>query len=414
MITPANRSPRWIWTLLAGFLQGPGADVSAFAVAGQFAVRNPEHELAAARLIAERTGRPVSASHQLSAKLGGPKRALTALLNARLIGMIDGLITRAETQMQQMGITAPMMVVRGDGALVSAAQARAAPIETILSGPAASIVGARWLTGATHALVSDIGGTTTDVAVLRDGQPGLDPQGARVGPYRTMVEAVAMRTTGLGGDSEVHFLSEGLAGGVHLGPRRVIPISLAATRAPGLVHAALDGQPCAPQPLRTRWAFLPRARQRRTPRIDRARRICSRGLARRSRPRLRSCAHGWSKAPSSGWLSAGLCKWRHSRPRMRLMLWAGPRRWDSEAACKALRLMGRRRTGAGMPLAPDPLDMARIITAQLTHQTGQALLEVAFVEESTAFGAPPEALAAHALMQHGLNDHRGLVRLSAG
>jgi N-methylhydantoinase A/oxoprolinase/acetone carboxylase beta subunit len=141
------------------------ADVSAFAVASQFATRNPAHEQLAVQIIRELTNKPVSASHQLSAKLNGPKRALTAVLNARLIGMIDRLIARARSGLDDLGVTAPLMVVRGDGALMSSDQAREKPIETILSGPAASIVGARWLTQADHALVSDIGGTTTDVAV---------------------------------------------------------------------------------------------------------------------------------------------------------------------------------------------------------------------------------------------------------
>ena len=200
------------------FLEVPAADVGAFAVAAQFATRNPAHEQAAADMIADVTGRPVSLSHQLSARLNGPKRAMTALLNARLIGMIDRLIQRAEDALRAEGIAAPMMVVRGDGALISTRQARISPIETILSGPAASIVGARWLTGASDALVSDIGGTTTDIAVLRDGRPMIDPAGARVGAYRTMVEAVAMRTTGLGGDSQIEVNTEGLTGGVTLGP----------------------------------------------------------------------------------------------------------------------------------------------------------------------------------------------------
>ena len=94
----------------------------------------------------------MTCSHHLSAKLNGPKRAVTAVLNARLIGMIDRLIGRAQDQLLALGITAPMMVVRGDGALMSAEQARERPIETILSGPAASIVGAKWLTGAENAL----------------------------------------------------------------------------------------------------------------------------------------------------------------------------------------------------------------------------------------------------------------------
>ena len=62
---------------------------------------------------------------------------------------------------------------------------------TILSGPAASIVGARWLTGASDALVSDIGGTTTDVALLRDGRPAIDPAGALVGGMLAMVRVTA-------------------------------------------------------------------------------------------------------------------------------------------------------------------------------------------------------------------------------
>ena len=227
---------------LIAFLEKNKSEVSGFAVASQFATRNPAHELRSLALVTQITGKPVSASHQLSAKLNGPKRALTAVLNARLIGLIDRLIGRAESVLKEIGITAPMMVVRGDGALISSNQARERPIETILSGPAASIVGARWMTGADHALVSDIGGTTTDIALLRDGRPAIDPGGARVGPYRTMVEAVAMRTHGLGGDSEVHFISEGLKGGVTLGPRRLLPISLIAMDAPDVVHAALDSQ----------------------------------------------------------------------------------------------------------------------------------------------------------------------------
>jgi N-methylhydantoinase A/oxoprolinase/acetone carboxylase beta subunit len=178
-------------------------NVSGFAICAYFATRNPAHELAARDLIRERTGLPVTASHELTSKLGGPRRALTTLLNARLISMIDRLVAATEGFLDARKIRAPLMVVRGDGALVSAAFARQRPIETILSGPAASLVGARHMTGLADAIVSDIGGTTTDVAILDGGRPRLDPEGATVGGFRTMVEAVAMHTYGLGGDSEV-------------------------------------------------------------------------------------------------------------------------------------------------------------------------------------------------------------------
>ena len=158
-----------------------GPEVMAFAVAARFGTRNPAHEIMVRDVIRAVTGRPVTCSHELSANLNGPKRALTAVLNARLIGMIDRLVSACEGYLNEIGIKAPLMVVRGDGALISAAMVRERPIETILSGPAASIVGARWLTGAQNALVSDIGGTTTDIALLRDGLPEIDPEGARGG-----------------------------------------------------------------------------------------------------------------------------------------------------------------------------------------------------------------------------------------
>src|SRR5690606_10925092 len=222
--------------------------VSGFAVCAYFATRNPEHELAARDLIRERSGLPVTASHELSAKLGGPRRALTTLLNARLISMIDRLVEATEGFLAKRGIDAPLMVVRGDGALVSAAFARQRPIETILSGPAASLVGARHMTGLDDAIVSDIGGTTTDVAVLDHGRPRLDPEGATVGGFRTMVEAVAMRTFGLGGDSEVALDESSLDARIRLGPRRLVPLSLAASLHGPKVVEALERQLARPNP----------------------------------------------------------------------------------------------------------------------------------------------------------------------
>ena len=216
--------------------------VSGYAVAAQFAVRNPEHEIAARDTILEITGRPVTCSHELSSKLDGPRRGLTSVLNARLINLIHHLISAASDLFETRGIDAPLMVVRGDGALISADMAMVKPIETILSGPAASLVGAAHLTGAADAIVSDIGGTTTDFAALTAGRPRLDPNGATVGGWRTMVEAVAMNTIGLGGDSEVQFAVDGLETELVLGPRRLVPLSLFALDHRDLVHETLERQ----------------------------------------------------------------------------------------------------------------------------------------------------------------------------
>jgi N-methylhydantoinase A/oxoprolinase/acetone carboxylase beta subunit len=300
--------------------------------------------------------------------------------------------------------------------------ARERPIETILSGPAASIVGARWLTGAEHALVSDIGGTTTDVAVLRNGRPTIDPAGAQVGPYRTMVEAVAMRTSGLGGDSEVHFIAEGLKNGVTLGPRRVLPVSLLAVEAPDIVHATLEQQLGNPVPGEYDGCFVRRVGHRSADghqdgqidgleardaavlvRIGDAVQpldaVLKTRLETRSLQRLlaRGLVQLSSVTPSDASHVLGLATF-----------------WDCAAARRALQLFGRRRTGAGESLAKDPAAMARVIVDQLTRQTELALLETACDGEETPFGLPPAQLAQHVLMQRGLDGHRGLLALNAG
>ena len=202
--------------------------VAAFAVAGYFAVRNPQHEQRARDCIAARCALPVSCSHELSTRLDAPRRALTALLNARLIPLLKEFIDAAAGMLEQTGINAPLMVVQGDGSLISAETALHRPVETILSGPAASILGARHLAGCKDAVVSDIGGTTTDIALLEDGKPLLAHDGATVGGWQTLVEAVAVHTLGLGGDSEVR----GDADGFHLGPQRAMPLSLLAHQYP--------------------------------------------------------------------------------------------------------------------------------------------------------------------------------------
>ena len=233
-------------------------DVAAVAIAGYFAVHNPAHELAAWELVHGRTGLPVTCSHELSSKLGGPRRALTTLLNAHLVAMIDRLIGATESYLKQCGIAAPLMVVRGDGALIAADLARTRPIETILSGPVASLVGTHHLTGAADAVVSDIGGTMTDVAILQDDLPGIDPDGAVVGGFRTMVEAVAMRTSGLGSDSEEQVDETGLVARLTLGPRRLVPLSLAAHLDRGPVMEALTRQIQTGQPGRMNARFARR------------------------------------------------------------------------------------------------------------------------------------------------------------
>jgi len=384
-------------------------DVMGFAVAARFATRNAAHEVAARAAIRAATGRPVTCSHELSAGLNGPKRALTAVLNARLIGMIDRLVTACEVHLTRLGIAAPLMVVRGDGALISAAMVRERPIETILSGPAASIVGARWLTGETDALVSDIGGTTTDVALLRDGLPEIDPEGARVGGFRTMVEAVAMRTTGLGGDSEAHLIQSGLEGGLRLGPRRLVPVSLLAVDHGAMVHEALDRALSATVAGEFDGRFV-------IPMGGNAGGLNAREAALLARidgpmPLARPITSRLEVAAMDRLVARGLVMIAGVTPSDASHVLGRLDSWDAGAARKALTLMGRRRTGRGERFATDPTDLAQRIIDQLTAQTVDCLLEAAFAEDGAFGDEAPEGLARHLLARRGLTRHRGVVQI---
>ncbi|MEP6826565.1 MAG: hydantoinase/oxoprolinase family protein [Aestuariivirga sp.] len=217
---------------LKPWLAGPAGDVSAFAVVASFAVRNGGHEVTLGEALTQATGKPVTLSHHLASALNAPRRAQTAVLNARLVSRIVDLKKAVEAAMAQQKLLCPLMFVKGDGSLAKAEIVAARPIETVLSGPAASLVGAQWLSGLDSFIMSDMGGTTTDVGLLIDGRPQVAEQGAEIGGWRTMVKAIDVKTIGLGGDSEVHF---GTAGSIELGPERAVPIALLAARYPDLV-----------------------------------------------------------------------------------------------------------------------------------------------------------------------------------
>jgi len=208
--------------------------VSAFAVSGFFGVRNPTHELRVRQRVRDLTGRPVTCGHELTTHLNAPRRALTVAMNARLIPLLADLVQTVRTMLRSKGIQAPLMVVKGDGSLMEADMALERPVETILSGPAASVVGACFLTEARDSFVVDMGGTTTDIAAMRQGQPVLNEKGVRVGTWDIMVEAIDVRTTGLGGDSETVLDA---AGELVVGPKRVIPLSLLAEQDPTALEA---------------------------------------------------------------------------------------------------------------------------------------------------------------------------------
>lgn len=384
-------------------------DVAAVAIAGYFAVRNPTHEIAARNLIRERTGLPVTCSHELSSKLGGPRRALTTLLNARLVGMVDGLINATEDYLETCGIDAPLMVVRGDGALIASQMARSRPIETILSGPAASLVGAHYLTGAADGVVSDIGGTTTDVAILDGGLPRLDPDGAVVGGFRTMVEAVAMRTFGLGGDSEFHPDETGLETKLSLGPRRVVPLSLAAHLDPEPVITALSRQ-LTQQPGRLdgRFARLTGQRGQSIAGLQSHEAALLGQLNNQFAALDRLLNAAPQRATLDKLVTRGLVQIAGFTPSDAMHILDRQNDWNRDAALAAGTLMARRKNGAGKPIAGSAQEMAQMIVDRLTRQSAEVVLSACLAEDGQNSIDPARSPA----IANALTRRPGVVQLS--
>lgn len=385
-----------------------GKEVSAVAIAGYFAVRNPAHEIAARDLVRSRTSLPVTCSHDLSSRLGGPRRALTTLLNARLISMVARLIDATSGYLEGRGIQAPLMVVRGDGALISAAEALMRPIETILSGPAASLIGARHLTGLENAVVSDIGGTTTDVAVLDGGLPRLDSDGATVGRYRTMVEAVAMHTFGLGGDSEVQLEEGGFDAGLTLGPRRLMPLSLAAHLWPQPVLTCLERQ--------TQSSFSGRYDGRFALRTGLPDALAAGLTAQEAvlyeritlEPQtLDAVLTGTSQRATLDRLVArGLVLIAGFTPSDAMHVLGRQEQWNAEAARLGADIFARRKAGSGRVVAQSSVEISQMVSARLTRQSAEAVLTALLADE----GITGIDVAKSTLIDRALNRAPGLIR----
>jgi len=200
---------------------------AALVVAGYGTTVNPAQANRVRDIAQEMVDLPIVCAHEVSRRVNGVRGAQTAVANARLLPVIRHLMDAVRRALAELGVPGRLLVVKGDGTPVDERVARERPIETILSGPAASVSGAKLLTGLADALVMDVGGTTTDCAVLEDGHVAVAPDGARVGSWVMSVDVVEMLTTGLGGDSRIDFSS---GRKLTVGPQRNIPLCCLSAR----------------------------------------------------------------------------------------------------------------------------------------------------------------------------------------
>ncbi len=216
-------------------------EVETLAISGHLSNRNPDHENQAKEIVRREWKVPIVCAHELSSKLGYYERTVTACLNARLLPIIHELLVAVKTVLKDHHIDAPVMVVKGDGSLISEEKAFEKPIETILSGPAASVVGATFLTGIETVMTLDMGGTTTDIGIVKNNRWRMNEKGATVAGWRTHINTAEISTFGIGGDSYIRvdgesYIRDSKKGKLHIGPLRVWPLCIVSMNYPNLVE----------------------------------------------------------------------------------------------------------------------------------------------------------------------------------
>lgn len=220
--------------------------VAAIGCVGKFSPRNPSHEIMMARTAHAVSGLPVSMGHSLSGQLNFPRRIATTYYNAAVQRLHDNFLDSVERALGTVGISAPVFLLKADGGSVPSGLSRREPVQSILSGPAASVMGvmALWpeLSGGCTVLM-DMGGTTTDMAIFIDGFPVMDRDGMQLLGRRTLVRALASVSIGVGGDSEITVTGFPGSASVETGPQRNGPAMCFGGAAPTLMDALnmLDG-----------------------------------------------------------------------------------------------------------------------------------------------------------------------------
>ncbi|MCM1129348.1 MAG: hydantoinase/oxoprolinase family protein [Alistipes senegalensis] len=190
--------------------------IAHFAIIGKFATRNPAHEKAAEAVFAKKAEH-VSVSHQLSGSLNFPRRIATTYLNEAVWSLHRKLVEQLDAYMKELGVNVPLYILKADGGTIEYRQSQTQPVQTILSGPAATIMGVLpFVSQEKDSISVDIGGTTTDIALFADGVPLLEPLGVQIEGHKTAVRGLLTHSIGVGGDSHVRVAD----GKLLLGPER--------------------------------------------------------------------------------------------------------------------------------------------------------------------------------------------------
>ncbi len=207
--------------------------IRSFAAVTKFSTRNPDQENEIAEEV-QSSSDFITLGHKLSGQLSFPRRIVTAYFNSAVWRLYNSFADAIVKGLGELGISAEVNVLKADGGTMPFALSRDIPVESILSGPAASVMGIAALCDITQdCIMLDIGGTTTDIAIFADGVPLIENEGIALQTYPTLVRALKTRSIGIGGDSVIRVKGKD----VSVGPDRKGPAMAAGGKEPTLVDA---------------------------------------------------------------------------------------------------------------------------------------------------------------------------------
>ena len=195
-----------------------GTDLAA--VSAKFGVRNPQEELSITEALKDRYN-TISNGSLLSGSLNFPRRTISAYFNSAVTPVFTVFKKNVEDALSVRNIKAPLHILKADGGSLPMEHMVSRPVETAFTGPAATVLGLSALgaIGNEHTVALDIGGTTTDISLWKQGRPLMTKSGVSIREYPSAVRSFAVTSVGIGGESVVRIVD----GKITVGPERVGP-----------------------------------------------------------------------------------------------------------------------------------------------------------------------------------------------
>jgi N-methylhydantoinase A/oxoprolinase/acetone carboxylase beta subunit len=192
-------------------LKNQGAQVIAASMA--FGVDSIEEEQEI-HTVAESMGLPTTMAADITKLYGLTRRTRTAAINASILPKMLDTANSTESSVRSAGVHVPLMIMRGDGGVMDVSEMKKRPVLTMLSGPAASVMGSLMYLRASNGVYFEVGGTSTNIGVIKNGRPAIDY--SIVGGHKTYISSLDVRVLGVAGGSMIRANKSGV---VDVGPR---------------------------------------------------------------------------------------------------------------------------------------------------------------------------------------------------